>query len=119
MLLHLVSAQEENPGKAYQTVRGELEAYGHGLADKLEIVALSQVDTLDADARKKAAALKRAAGRAPICFRRSPAKGSRSAAALRGGRSGAAGGEVVTPSAAIGASPSRSAPRCWSIEQPG
>ena len=67
MLLHLVSAQEENAGKAYKTVRGELEAYGHGLADKPEIVALSQVDTIDADARKKkAAALKRAAGRAPI-----------------------------------------------------
>ena len=67
MLLHLVSAQEENPGKAYKTVRGELEAYGHGLAEKPEIVALSQVDTLDAEARKKkAASLKRAAGRAPM-----------------------------------------------------
>jgi GTP-binding protein len=44
-----------------------LEAYGNGLADKAEIVALSQVDTIDADARKKkAAALKRAAGRAPV-----------------------------------------------------
>ena len=48
MLLHLVSAQEEHPGKAYKTVRGELDAYGNGLADKPEIVALSQVDTLDA-----------------------------------------------------------------------
>ncbi|HTV69962.1 MAG TPA: GTPase ObgE [Rhizobiaceae bacterium] len=67
VLLHLVSAQEENVGKAYKTVRGELEAYGNGLAEKVEIVALSQVDTLDADARKKkAAALKRAAGPAPI-----------------------------------------------------
>ncbi|TKT82996.1 GTPase ObgE [Aquamicrobium sp. LC103] len=67
VLLHLVSAQEEHPGKVYKTVRGELEAYGHGLADKPEIVALSQVDTLDVDERKKkAAALKRAAGRTPI-----------------------------------------------------
>lgn len=67
VLLHLVSAQEEHPGKAYKVVRGELEAYGHGLAGKPEVLALSQVDTLDADARKKkAAALKRAAGRAPI-----------------------------------------------------
>ena len=67
VLLHLVSAQEEHPGKAYRTVRGELEAYGHGLAEKPEIVALSQADTLDADARrKKMAALKRAAGRPPI-----------------------------------------------------
>ncbi len=67
VLLHLVSAQEESPGKAYKTVRAELAAYGHGLADKPEIVALSQIDTLDADQRKKkAASLKRAAGRTPI-----------------------------------------------------
>lgn len=67
VLLHLVSAQEENPGKAYKTVRAELGAYGNGLTDKVEIVALSQVDILDAAARKaKAASLKRAAGRAPM-----------------------------------------------------
>ncbi|WP_376702840.1 GTPase ObgE [Mesorhizobium sp. ISC25] len=67
VLLHLVSAQEENPAKAYKTVRAELDAYGNGLTDKVEIVALSQVDILDAAARKtKAASLKRAAGRAPM-----------------------------------------------------
>ena len=67
VLLHLVSAQEENPGKVYKTVRGELEAYGHGLEEKIEVVALSQVDILDDETRKKkAASLKRAAGRAPI-----------------------------------------------------
>ncbi len=69
VLLHLVSAQEENPGKAYKTVRGELEAYGHGLAEKPEIVALSQVDTLDGEARKKKlAALKRACGGTPLAL---------------------------------------------------
>jgi len=67
VLLHLVSAQEENPGKAYKTVRAELEAYGHGLDEKPEIVALSQVDTLDDESRKKkAASLKRASGRTPL-----------------------------------------------------
>ncbi len=67
VLLHLVSAQEESPAKAWRTVRRELEAYGEGIADKPEILALSQVDTLDAEARKKkAAALKRAAGKAPL-----------------------------------------------------
>ncbi len=67
VLLHLVSAQEESPNKAYKTVRRELEAYGHGLADKPEIVALSQADTLDPDTRKKKiASLKRAAGRTPL-----------------------------------------------------
>ena len=50
-------------------MRGELEAYGHGLADKPEIVALSQVDTLDAEARKKKlAALKRACGGTPLAL---------------------------------------------------
>ncbi|MGB3537181.1 MAG: GTPase ObgE [Mesorhizobium sp.] len=67
VLLHLVSALEDNPGKAYKTVRRELEAYGNGLDEKVEIVALSQVDILDADERKKkVASLKRAAGRAPM-----------------------------------------------------
>lgn len=47
VLLHLVSAQENDVAKAYKTIRGELEAYGHGLIDKPEIVALSQCDTLD------------------------------------------------------------------------
>jgi GTP-binding protein len=67
VLLHLVSAREDDPAAAYRIVRGELEAYTHGLAGKPEIVALSQADTVDAAERKeKAAALKKAAGRAPI-----------------------------------------------------
>ncbi|MFK3667650.1 GTPase ObgE [Ochrobactrum teleogrylli] len=67
VLLHLVSAQEEDVAKAYKVIRGELEAYEHGLADKTEIVALSQIDTLDSDARRaKAKALKKACGRDPL-----------------------------------------------------
>jgi len=67
VLLHLVSAREDSPAKAYKTVRGELEAYGNGLEDKPEIVALSQADTLLPDERKKKlAALKKAAGVTPI-----------------------------------------------------
>jgi GTP-binding protein len=67
VLLHLVSAREDDPAAVYRTVRGELEAYAHGLAGKPEIVALSQADTVDAAERKeKAAALTKAAGRAPI-----------------------------------------------------
>ncbi len=67
VLLHLVSALEENAGKAYKTVRKELDAYGGGLTDKPEIVALSQADTLDAAARKsKLASLKRACGQTPF-----------------------------------------------------
>lgn len=82
VLLHLVSAMEEHPGKAYKTVRAELEAYGHGLAEKPEVVALSQADTLDAEARKKkVAALKRAAGRTPLVL--SAVSGEGVEAALR------------------------------------
>ncbi|MEZ5871319.1 MAG: GTPase ObgE [Nitratireductor sp.] len=69
VLLHLVSATEENVAKAYKTVRREVEAYGHDLADKPEIVALSKVDTLTPEElKKKLASLKRACGRAPLAL---------------------------------------------------
>src|SRR6187549_2881032 len=41
-LLHLVDGTCEHAGKAYKTVRAELEAYDQGLADKTEIVALNK-----------------------------------------------------------------------------
>jgi GTP-binding protein len=67
VLLHLVDATGEDPAAAYRTVRGELEAYGHGLAEKPEVVALSKVDALDKKARDRAVkALAKAAGRKPI-----------------------------------------------------
>ncbi len=57
VLLHLVSANEEDVAEAYRVIRGELQAYGAGLDEKQEIVALSQVDTLlpeDREEKKKA-----------------------------------------------------------------
>jgi GTP-binding protein len=69
VLLHLVSAQEEDVAKAYKTVRKELKAYSKLLADKLEIVALSQVDTVDEETRDaKLAALKKAAKKTPLAL---------------------------------------------------
>lgn len=66
VLLHLVSANEENVVQAYQTVRTELEAYGAQLADKEEIIALSQVDSIDPEQLKeKTSALQDASGTAP------------------------------------------------------
>ncbi|MEO1381349.1 MAG: GTPase, partial [Pseudomonadota bacterium] len=63
-LLHLVSAQEEDVATAYKTVRGEIEAYGSGLADKNEILALSQIDILTPDEmEEKRAALADVAGK--------------------------------------------------------
>ncbi|CAN7288288.1 GTPase ObgE [Pararhizobium sp. LjRoot238] len=67
VLLHLVSAQEENVAKAYKTVKHELEAYGGELTDKPEIVALSQIDVLDPDElKKKQKALAKASGQTPL-----------------------------------------------------
>ena len=67
VMLHLVSAQEGDVATAYRTIRNELEAYGHGLDEKPEIVALSQANTPDAEARtQKGAALQSACGREPF-----------------------------------------------------
>ncbi|MGH6936072.1 MAG: GTPase, partial [Methylocella sp.] len=67
VLLHLVDAGTGHAGKAYKTVRRELEAYGCGLAEKPEIVALSKIDSVDqAMLRAQALRLKRAAGRTPL-----------------------------------------------------
>jgi GTP-binding protein len=47
VLLHLVDANNEDVAEAYRIVRGELDAYGAGLEDKPEVVALNKADTLD------------------------------------------------------------------------
>jgi GTPase len=66
VLLHLVEGTSEHAGKAYKTVRHEIEAYGHDLADKPEIVALSKADALDEDTLKEQLArLKRACKKTP------------------------------------------------------
>jgi GTP-binding protein len=67
VLLHLVDGTAEDPAAAYQTVRGELEAYGHGLIDKPEIVALTKADALTPEAiEQQTAKLKMVAGQAPL-----------------------------------------------------
>jgi GTPase len=69
VLLHLVSAQEEDVAKAYKTVRKELKLYGEEISGKPEIVALSQVDTVDAETRDaKLAALKKACKKTPLAI---------------------------------------------------
>lgn len=67
VLLHLVEGTSEHAGKAYKTVRNELEAYGAGLTEKPEIVALSKADALDPDTLKKQVdRLRRACGKKPL-----------------------------------------------------
>ena len=69
VLLHLVSATEEDVAAAYATVRGEVEAYGHGLADKPEILALTKVDAITQEERAdKLAALEKASGTKPVAL---------------------------------------------------
>ncbi len=66
VLLHLVDGTQEDPAEAYRIIREELKAYGHGLAEKPEVVALSKADALSAEEREAAAAaLAKAAGRKP------------------------------------------------------
>jgi GTPase len=66
VLLHLVEGTSEDAGEAYKTVRHEIEAYGHGLDEKPEIVALSKADALDEDTLKEQLKkLKKASKRTP------------------------------------------------------
>jgi len=63
-LLHLVDGTQDDVAAAYRTVRGELEAYGGGLVDKAEIVAISKIDAIDAeDLAEKTTQLKAACGK--------------------------------------------------------
>ncbi len=60
-IFHLVNATEENVVANWRTVRRELERYGHGLAEKREVIGLNKTDAVPAaEATKKRAALKRA-----------------------------------------------------------
>src|ERR1700690_1493222 len=67
VLLHLIDGTGEDAGEAYKSVRAELDAYGNGLADKPEIVALNKADALgDDEIRQQVARLKRAAKKTPL-----------------------------------------------------
>jgi GTP-binding protein len=47
VLLHLVDATSEDPIADYQTIQDELGAYGRGLAERPQIVALNKIDAVD------------------------------------------------------------------------
>jgi GTP-binding protein len=66
-LIHLIDGTQDDVAAAYHVIRGELEAYGEGLADKAEILALNKIDALTPEMREeKAAELEAAAGRRPM-----------------------------------------------------
>jgi GTP-binding protein len=67
VLLHLIDGTSDDAGEAYKIVRRELEAYGHDVIDKPEIVALSKSDALTKESIKtQAGKLKKACKKTPL-----------------------------------------------------
>ncbi|MEO5578444.1 MAG: GTPase ObgE [Sphingomicrobium sp.] len=67
VLLHLVDSAGDDPVEAWRIVRGELAAYGAGLEEKPEVLALSRTDLLGpAELKKIAKKLAKAAGHEPF-----------------------------------------------------
>ena len=65
-ILHLIDGTEEDVVGAYRTIRRELADYGHGLADKPEVVGLNKIDAIDpaeVDEKRRALAARRGPGR--------------------------------------------------------
>lgn len=67
ILLHLVSAEQDDPVAAYREVRNELKSFGHNLETKKEIVILSKADLVPpAEAEVKRKLLARETGGEPL-----------------------------------------------------
>jgi GTPase len=61
VILHLIDGTEEDVVGHYRTIRRELATYGHGLAEKPEIIGLNKADAVPAEElAKKRQKLKRA-----------------------------------------------------------
>jgi GTP-binding protein len=103
VLLHLVDGTGEHAGAAYDTVRAELAAYGHGLSEKPEIVALNKADALaPQQLKQRCEQLERASGRKPLVV--SAATGAGVAEVLRGLRA------VIAQARAAGVDPEKAVP---------
>jgi len=58
ILIHLLDGSQPDPIKDFDTINAELAAFGHGLADKVQIVAFNKIDLVEAqDNWKKAHAV--------------------------------------------------------------
>ena len=69
VILHLVDGTQSEIARAYKTIRSELQNYGHGLADKPEVVVLNKIDAIPTDAlKRKIASLERASGQKVIAM---------------------------------------------------
>ncbi len=107
VLLHLVDGTQSDVVKAYRTIRGELDAYGQGLAEKPELVCLNKVDALNLAERTRRRDRLAAAARSEVGLL-SGVTGEGVAAAL------AAAGIVVAARAAAGSA--ADAPRSLACE---
>ncbi|MBA3677607.1 MAG: GTPase ObgE [Sphingosinicella sp.] len=80
VLLHLVDANNEDVADAYRVVRTELDAYGAGLEEKPEIVALNKSDTLDDELLEALAQeLEAECGQKPLILSGATGKGAEAA----------------------------------------
>lgn len=76
VLLHLIDGTQEDVAGAYKTIRAELKAYGGGLYEKPEVVALNKIDALTKEEiSEKAAALKKACKSTPLRISGATGKG--------------------------------------------
>ena len=66
VLLHLIDGTQDDVQLAYRTIRRELKAYGHGLAEKPEIVALNKIDALGEDELKAKLTKLRRSSKKPV-----------------------------------------------------
>jgi len=66
VLLHLVDGTAEDVAESYRVIRGELESYGGGLMDKIEVVALNKCDALTEEDITEKLAILRKASRAEV-----------------------------------------------------
>jgi GTP-binding protein len=109
VLLHLVDGAGAHAGKDYAIVRREIEAYGGGLADKPEVVALSKTDALDARTlRTQMQRLAKASGKTPLALSAVARQGVPEAlAALIAVIDAARDEEAATPTKGVSLQPSK------------
>ncbi len=62
VLIHLIDATIDDPVEAWRIIQGELEAYGEGLDEKLQLVALNKGDLLGPELMKDIAKQLKKAG---------------------------------------------------------
>jgi GTP-binding protein len=96
VLLHLIDGTADDAVEAYRSVRRELEAYGHGLAEKPELVALNKADALTPEEiEEKRAALAAASGTEVLALSGATGQGDRTGRAR--GASPPVGGNRIAP----------------------